>query len=362
VTANPLGPSIRSHGPTTTRVRRHQAEHDRLPGQAGSTTLTPVPPPTPERPPRPLGELSAASTEEIAALAGGHFGFGRTAAGNHRRGMRWLLERLAAFPGRTWQQRWEAAGLNDPGHPVIKLGGEDQERRVRINAAAWQAFCMRLIQPSLAGFRATRLHRYPEQFRRIADDPVLEEFCTRVGRWPVSPDRRQQAIFDVCCALTVFGIDLADLAPEGLLHYVAICRRHRTSIATNKNARTLGATVIWPVLYEMGVFPAAGPHSLQAARTRGQRSIEELVDRHRLRNHEVRDLLVDYIGRRSAEVDYATLENLARNLAGLFWKVIEDINPGQPICGWTSRRSRRGSSGCWCAATASPAPGSTGPS
>jgi hypothetical protein len=243
--------------------------------------------------------------------------------------MSWLLEELSAFEGETWQQRWEAAGLNQPGHPVADLGGADQRRRAGINTAASHAFCMRLIQPSLAGFRSTKTFRYADRFRRIAGDPLLEECCRRLSERSVSVDRQEQAVFDLCCALTVFGIDLAELTPEALLDFVAECRRWRLARAERKHVRTLGANLIWPVLYEMGVFPASAPRSLQAAQTRGQRSVEELVDRHRLGNPRVRDLLVDYLGRRGAEVDYATLENLAYNLVKLFWKTVEEVNPGQ---------------------------------
>jgi len=253
----------------------------------------------------------------------------RDAARATRLAMEWLLEALSRFPGETWQQRWEAAGLNQPAHPAADLGGTDHQRRVQINTAAGHAFCVRLIQPSLAAFRSTRHFRYPERFRGLAADPLLEELCGRVEQLPVSAERQQQAIFDACCALTVFGINLADLTPQALLYFVEECRTYRTSIARAATSRTLGANLLWPVLYDMGRFPASGPASLTAARTRGQRTTEELVDRHRLRNREVRNLLVDYISRRSAELDYSTLDNLARNLVGLFWKTVEEVNPGQ---------------------------------
>lgn len=314
--ANPLGPSTRGHGPTTNRTRRHTIEHDGQTGRLATTRLAPAPPPTPKLPPRPLGELSQTPAQELVALAGKHFGSGRTAVGDNRRGMRWLLEELARFPGVTWQQRWEAAGLNHPGHSVAELGGTDSNRRCRISAAALQTFCMRLIQPSLAAFAATPHTGYAERFRRIAKDPLLEEFRERVLHQPVTLERQRLVMMDICCALTVYGIGLADITPEALLDYAN---------ATQGSA----AAVAWPVLRAMGVFPASAPRSLQDARTPGQRSIEELVDRHQLRNTEVRDLLVDYIRRRSVEIDYATLDNLVRSLVLRFWKVIEDISPDQ---------------------------------
>ncbi|MET9852175.1 hypothetical protein ABZY57_04385 [Streptomyces sp. NPDC006450] len=43
----------------------------------------------------------------------------------------------------------------------------------------------------------------------------------------------------------------------------------------------------------------------------------------------MRDLLVEYIRRRSANLDYSTLRGLTNLLVRTFWKQIEKINPGQ---------------------------------
>lgn len=52
----------------------------------------------------------------------------------------------------------------------------------------------------------------------------------------------------------------------------------------------------------------------------------------RARNAAVRDLLIDYLSRRSVEADYSTLDKLVRNLVQYFWKVVGDINPVRPTC------------------------------
>ncbi len=309
---------MRPHA-TSNRIRRHQPEpvRDLVPGRSQASRLIPAAPPIPDKPPRPFGDLSTASAEDIAELAAENLGVGRGGRTSNRRGMLWLLECLQDFPGRTWQQRWDTAGLNGPGHRVEHLAGQDAVRRTRINAAAGHAYCMRLIQPSLAAFQATRIARYVDRFRRIADDPLLNELCGRLEKQPVTTDRRKKAMLDVCVMLAVYGIDLADLTPEAVLHY-----------AEQSPGFTATATA-WPVLYEMGQFPGWVPCTLQDARIQGQQPIEELVDRHQLRNGEIRDLLVDYIRRRSLEVDYSTLDNLVRSLIQYFWKVVEEIDPSQ---------------------------------
>jgi hypothetical protein len=63
------------------------------------------------------------------------------------------------------------------------------------------------------------------------------------------------------------------------------------------------------------------------------------VDRQRLRNRGPRPA-VDYVRRRSNELDYATMENLVRSPAGHSWKIVEEVNPARPT--WAERGDRPG--------------------
>ena len=311
-----IGPSMRPHA-TSNRIRRHDPDPGAAPVVAGLTQIVAEPPPVPDKPSRPVGDLSTASVDEIVEVLVGQFAdVNRNTLADYKHGMRRLLELLVAHPGPTWQQRWEAAGLNEPGRAVTDLVEDDPQWRSRIIRAAGNAFCMRLIRPSMPALRATNPPQYVEKFLRIAQDPLLEEFRSRLARHPVSADLRKRAIGQLCRALTVFGIDLADLTPGALVKFAE----------DNPGCGIAGA---WPLLHDMGRFPAWVPRTLQDARIRGRQSIEDLVDRHRLRNHEVRDLLVDYIRRRSVEVDYGTMENLVRSLVQYFWRIVEEVNPDQ---------------------------------
>ncbi|MGK4909999.1 tyrosine-type recombinase/integrase [Streptomyces albus] len=324
-----VGDSLRTKGPTTNRVRRHEHSNDpEVPvGAFAPTAVQAAPPEPPAQPPRSLGDFSTASAEEIAEAAARHFRPDERERWKVRREMHDLLGHLAAFPGSTWQERWEASG-HDAGRQVREAAGDNKRLGRRMNAAVGRAFVMRLIRPSLLGFRANGFSSYVPWFRSVARDSWLDEFCERADRLPVSAARRTRAKFDVCCALTVFGIDLKDLTPEGLLHYAVESRRHGLA-GENPRSGTFAGTLAWPVLHEMGQFPPSTPRTLRAAVTRGQISVEEAVDRHHLRNRAVRDLLVEYIRRRSTGLDYSTLRQLSHLLAKVFWKSIEEINPDQ---------------------------------
>ncbi len=314
MTDSASGPSVRAHT-TTNRIRRHDSSP--VAGQSALfTRIVAEAPQPPAKPPRPVGELSAAPAGEIVSVVREVFaGHNRNTVAEYRLGMRRLLEILEQQPGGTWQERWEAAGLNEEGHSAGDLGDSPRWRN-RLFMAAGNAWCMRLIQPALQALRAAGPARYAERFREVARDPLLDEFFTRIDAYPISAIARGKARTELCYLLTVFGIDMTGITPGALMRY--------SELGPGR-----GIAAAWPVLHDMGLIPAWVPRTMQDARIRGRQSVEDLVDRHQLRNREIRDLLVDYIRRRSAEVDYSTMENLVRSLVENFWKIVEDVSPGQ---------------------------------
>ena len=73
---------------------------------------------------------------------------------------------------------------------------------------------------------------------------------------------------------------------------------------------------------------SAGPPTWAQARSRGQLTVAELVDRYRLACRPVRDVLVHYLTEPSAALDYGSLANQAQTLASLFWADLEGHHPG----------------------------------
>src|ERR1039457_4572237 len=190
VPGSKAGESARIQGPTTSRIQRHEIVTDTSAGNFSSSALIPAPPPAPARLPRSLGDHSTACAAEIAAVAAAHFCPSEKNLYRTRRGMVELLGHLAGFPGRTWQERWQASGHDAGGRPLAGVAGGDLNLRGQLNVALGHAFAMRLIRPGLLGFRASTFTRYTPWFRSVAQDPWLEEFCDRGDRAPVSHGRR----------------------------------------------------------------------------------------------------------------------------------------------------------------------------
>ena len=162
-------------------------------------------------------------------------------------------------------------------------------------------------------------------------DPLLDKFVEQVAAQDVPHVHRREALFDVCCLLTVQGVALVDLTPAALLHYAHESRRVRAILhpGNTKYANRFNGLSAWNVLHRMGHFPADTPATMRAALHRGQLSVELMVARYPIRNRAVRQLLLDYFHRRAADTDYASLANLVLLVAHHFWEKIERLNPDQ---------------------------------
>ncbi|MGW0248358.1 tyrosine-type recombinase/integrase, partial [Nocardia goodfellowii] len=254
---------------------------------------------------------------------------GSTLAGQlskRRRGTRLLLEHLSGFPGATWQQRWQASGLDDG--LAVGVIVNDKYNGYNVTNGLKSLLLMRVIVPSLAGFRANKFKDYSLNFRASQRDPLLEQFFEEAARSRAGEKAQWRAAFDVCCALTTQGIALADLTPEGLLFYAEQCRRLKLVVGARVGSNRFAGLLAWEILHAMGHFPKDTPPTLRNFIYRGQRTPEQMVDFYGVRDREIRQLIIDYLVRRQADTDYVTREGLARTIAGQFWSKIEALAPG----------------------------------
>ena len=310
---------------STCRVRRRDLESGD-PGEVRPQTpaVIPGPPPLPAAPPGRFGDLARASTEEITGLAAQPpVPVSASTIANRRHGLGMILQHLAGFDGATWQERWEAAGLNGPDRPVAGLSGHRRTRHLLLGGMRL-LFQWRVIRPSLAAVHANHLVSYAEPFRQMQDDPLLDAFFDLVDASEESHTAKLAAKFDITAAMTAFGICLADMTPEGMLCYGV---QSRPFLSVSRHG--LPGRQAWHFLRLMGRLPASAPAVMRGSVYRGPRSVTEMVDRYQVSDTEIRDLLIDYITRRAAGLDYPTTEALAQGLAGLFWSAIETINPAQ---------------------------------
>jgi site-specific recombinase XerC len=296
----------------------HQHGTDRL------LQLIPAPA-VPSKVPAPLGDLRSASASAIVAAADTGWDDWATESGDRAVALRLLLGHLEGFTGRTWQERWLASGLDEPGRPVRVLQPPRASGRT-IHRAFEALLCMRVIRPSVGAMRSNRLPTFAETFRRVHRDAGLDEFFERAARADVPVVYRRRAVFDVCCALTTQGIDFDDLTAEAFLHYARECRL--LVDVPNTASTRFAEHLAWDVLYEMERLPPQTPRTLRAALRGRPLTVTELVDRYPV-DDGVRQLFIDYLHRRQATLGYGSLLRLSRMLVCTFWMAITQINPAQ---------------------------------
>jgi site-specific recombinase XerD len=279
--------------------------------------------------PRPFGDLSAATAQLIGQLAHDLSPDAAAAtAAEHRASTRRVLAYLGGFEGSTWQQRWDASPLGRGEITAADLGTNRTGRSHSVGVRA--LFCLRVVQPTLLVMRKHNFKGLPDQFIAAQNDPLLERYAAQVAHHDFAWPHKREALFDVCCLLAVQGIGFADLTPAALLHHAHTSRTAKAALRPGKkDANVFAGHAAWNVLHAMGHFPAGTPATMRQALHRGQLTIEELVDRHPIRDQSVRRLLLDYFHRRKSDTDYASLVGIVRYIAHDFWAGVEEINPGQ---------------------------------
>jgi hypothetical protein len=286
--------------------------------------ITAAPSPAPDTPPRPRGNLNTATADQIVTVINTVWPRNSSRAGERGRGLTRLLEMLTGHPGRTWQDRWTASGLDTGDKPVRELFDRERDRGEATHSLMLLC-CLRVIRPSLAAFRGNHFVRYYEHFEPAQADPALEHYLQLVEAANTSPHYKRCARLDIAGALTTQGIELADLTAEGLLHHAIETRRGGYGAGYEHYVGHLA----WQILHESGHFPPSVPATLRGAMRAPAMSPAELADSYQLANPDVAAMLTAYLTRRSHDLDCTSLRGMARDLCDSFWRQIELLNPAQ---------------------------------
>ena len=245
-------------------------------------------------------------------------------------GLEALLDWLAGQDGGSWQQRWLASGADAAGPPWWQVARDWLRRSGRpvpavaaLVSALIAAICADIVRPSVAWLvagnrdhrelaRAIAAFRDPDGFGRLRavcdSDPAVPETA------------RGHTLRRAAVIVAAKGGMLPDIEIGDVLELLD------TEASVHGAARGDSAAC-YRLLRQAGIFGAAAPARLRELRTAGQRTPEEMIDRHNLACQPVRDLLVDYLRERQPAMDYGSLETLARRL-GMFWADLEAHHPG----------------------------------
>ncbi len=247
-----------------------------------------------------------------------------------------VLDWLAAQPGRTWQDRWNASGAGIDGRadwrpPVaqwlrdtgrIAEGNLSAERQLSVGMM--QLICADVVRPGMSWLLTTATPRnLSSEMARVRDPAGFSKLSSLGSTSLASYSVTRTALEWVAVIVAAKGGVVAGITVGDCLELLEI------SDALFPNSGGKGPS-FYQLLHEMGVFPAGAPATVRMFNPlfQGQLTVEQLVDRYDLACRPVRDLLVDYLRERQPAVDYNTLRGLSTVLAGAFWKDLENHHPG----------------------------------
>ena len=257
---------------------------------------------------------------------------GRAAEENRRRGLRFVLRWLEDQPGATWQERWLASGAGADGRadwrsfPVrwaqgagVPVCGFDE----RVVTSGLQSLvCADVVRPSLEWLLTTVTpKRWASEMGRTRDPEGFAALAERCEARPVGESATGVALHRIAALLAAKGGLVADITPGDCLQLLRVAKKACT-VAHYRSP------YFYQLLRAVGVFGEGAAPTINALTAQRQLSVEQLVDRCRLKCRPVRDLLVDYLRERQVSIDHVSLVRLADTLGRLFWADLEAHHPG----------------------------------
>jgi hypothetical protein len=219
-----------------------------------------------------------------------------------RHGVDKLLRWLSTMPGESWQQRWLASGAEErPGAGWVQLplawlaeqGESTASDADQLTSGLLMLICGDVIRPGLA-WMLTRTHRYlASAMAQIRDPDGFARLRQHAAAGPAGECMDAQiAETRIATLLACRGGRIEEITVGDCVELVDTQRRVHARGGQKK-------VDFYLRLRALGIFPPDAPATIRAfGLAGGQLSIEELVDRYRLRCRPIRDLLVDYLRER----------------------------------------------------------------
>ena len=278
-----------------------------------------------------------------------------------------MLDWLSAQPGNSWQQRWMNSGADAAGNigwrqlAVSWLNTEGDglpdTYRWHLGSLVRGLVGAEVIRPSLAWLTTPATVRYlAAEMARSRDPDGFAELGALIDAdeqqpgTKTSPLTQQQVLCRIATIMAAKGGMVADITVGDCLELIGV-------IGTNTAGRRRRNSLhFYQVLHALGVFPTDAPATVRTFTTRGQLSVEQLIDRYDIACTPVRDVLVDYLREREVRLNHSRLRGLAYQLGRLFWKDLEVHHPGidtlklppKVAAAWKQRLLEQGGVGLNC--------------
>jgi integrase len=240
---------------------------------------------------------------------------------------------LEAQPGGTWQDRWLASGAEDQPQWQDAFaawraasGAAGRQRGVPacLPGGLMLLITGDVIRPGLGWLLQHMPRNLGEEMARTRDGAGFAQLAALASSVRATAHTRHDALNRIAVILAAKGGTVADIAVGDCAQLLAAIAAR--SIVTGR--RNADGPFFYQLLHAAGVLGADAPASARVLAGRGRPGCEELIGRYGIRCAPIRDLLVDYLRERQPSMDFASLDNLSRQLAKQFWADLEDHHPG----------------------------------
>jgi integrase len=250
-----------------------------------------------------------------------------------RRGLVSVIEWLAAHPGQTWQERWQATGADALGNAGwwrpsldrLQAGSMRHGSSVSVTSNLRVSLnllvCADAIRPSLHWLLTPFApHHLATDMARVRDQEGFAELAARCSASGAGATMAKSIMRRAATIVAAKGGFISDITVGDCLELEEL--QGAGMRRTNRGAG------LYDALHSMGVFGAEAPSTLRAFATQGQLSPEQMLQRFGIEYEPVRHLLNDYLLERAPALDHTTLRGLAATLGRLFWRDLEIHHPG----------------------------------
>jgi hypothetical protein len=172
------------------------------------------------------------------------------------RSIRRLAEHLIAFPGETWQQRWDASGWESSATPLASLNPSPPTSWTMTSGFSWLV-ALRVLVPSIRVLRRNAVSDFSTIFMASQRHDSLASLVSAIEAAPVRVTMRNRALTELAYMLAAQSIPAYDITPAGIIHFGLTLQD--VSTAQNKHERKLAGSLVWQVLADAGRFPRAPP-------------------------------------------------------------------------------------------------------
>ena len=244
-----------------------------------------------------------------------------------------VIEWLAAHPGQTWQERWQATGADTLGNAEwwrpsldrLQAGSMRHGSSVSVTSNLRVSLnllvCADAIRPSLHWLLTPFApHHLATDMARVRDQEGFAELAARCSASGAGATTAKSIMRRAATIVAAKGGLISDITVGDCLELEEL--QGAGMRRTNRGAG------LYDALHSMGVFGADAPSTLRAFATQGQLSPEQMLQRFGIEYEPVRHLLNDYLLERAPSLDHTTLRGLAATLGRLFWRDLEIHHPG----------------------------------